>query len=154
MSGAVEYRGCEKCDEGLGVVVCSCGAEFCEQCFGARHLRRNPNHRRGGTKKLQAYWNWVSGELAGLTNPLTQASHFKKDESAKWFGIHTETARDGKYITSIVDTERLTNLVETSLHFEDSSPNRQFPSIASFVGETGAGMSTLSMSCYSHLLKW
>lgn len=135
---------CEKCEERRWEVICSCGAEFCEECFLDVHLKRKPLHKRGGTRKTEDAWNWISGKLANLT--ITAQHHqFKNDEGAKWFGLYVEATRRKDRLTSIVETRRLSELMTGSIyHFQDS-PKRQFPSITSFVGETGAGKSTLSM---------
>lgn len=139
------YTDCEKCEKCNWEVACSCGSKYCELCFHNSHLQRNPDHRREANKKSHEFWKWVSGKLADLANALIQATEFRKDEGTKWFGLHAER-RDGPKITSIVETDRLTRLMEYSVQFRPDSPGRQFPSITSFVGETGAGKSMLSTS--------
>jgi hypothetical protein len=143
------FTDCGKCEERKWDITCSCSNKFCEPCF-PKHLERNPGHRQGANKKSQEFWRWASGKVADLTNSIKQAGHhFKEDQAAKWFGVHTETAKDGTGhgVASIVETGRLGDLTGVSLLFKQSSPRRQFPSITSFVGDTGAGKSTLSMSC-------
>ena len=88
----------------------------------------------------------ISGAFLGIANSISQATVFKKDETTKWFGLHVEVVRQDR-ITTIVETPRFSNLMEDSLHFSKISPRRQFPSVTSFVGETGAGKSTLSKLC-------
>lgn len=132
---------CDKCDAMPGVVLCSCDNQYCEECFQG-HLKRRRGHRRSN-RMAESAWNWISGKLAHLTSPQVQ---FKDDESTKWFGLCIETNRQRDRLTSIVETKRLQELMTVSLNYRDSSPKRQFPSITSFVGETGAGKSTLSMS--------
>jgi signal recognition particle GTPase len=91
-------------------------------------------------------WNWITGGFSGIPNPFTQKTQFKKDEATKWFGLHVEIVRQDR-ITTIVETPRFSDLMADSLHFSKTSPRRQFPSVTSFVGETGAGKSTLSKLC-------
>jgi hypothetical protein len=134
---------CARCEKRSGDVQCSCGEQFCEPCFTEKHLVRNPNHRRGGSRATKQAWDWICGRLLGVTNSITQATLFKKDETTKWFGLHVEVVGQDR-ITTIVETPRFSNLMEDSLHFSKISPRRQFPSVTSFVGETGAGKSTLS----------
>jgi ABC-type multidrug transport system fused ATPase/permease subunit len=137
---------CAKCEKRPGDVRCSCGERFCEPCFTTKHLVRNSNHKRGGSAKTTEAWNWITGTLSGIANSVTRAARFKEDEAAKWFGLHVEIVHQDR-ITTIVETPRFSNLMEDSLHFSKISPKRQFPSVTSFVGETGAGKSTLSKLC-------
>lgn len=135
---------CEKCEELPGVVKCSCDAMFCEKCFTTKHLPRNPKHRRGGTGKTDKAWAWISGTIATLTDSTSRATHFEQDQVTKWFGLHIKKVGADR-VTRLVETSRFSRLVEDSMHYNKNSPRRQFPSITSFVGETGAGKSTLSM---------
>lgn len=137
---------CAICGNRRGDVQCSCGERFCESCLTGKHLVRNPKHRRGGSGATKQVWDWISGKFSGITGSGTQATQFKKDEATKWFGLHVEIVRQDR-ITTIVETPRFSELMEDSLHFSKISPRRQFPSVTSFIGETGAGKSTLSKSC-------
>jgi hypothetical protein len=143
---------CEKCEDVEIEVTCSCGARFCERCFRLKHLTRNPTHRKDGNRKADEAWNWITGKLPGLKS---LADQFRDDEEAKWFGLHSELTRKSDRITSILETERLADMMSASLDWNKDSPRRQFPrrqfpSIASFVGETGAGKSTLVRSLIYH----
>lgn len=137
---------CAKCEERYGDVRCSCGERFCEHCV-KKHLKRNPEHRRGGSKKTQSMWNMIKGVVSGVANSFNPASHFLKDETTKWFGLHISSPPGREdLIAVLVETPRLSNLLGESIHFKENSPKRQYPSICSFVGDTGAGKSTLSKS--------
>ncbi|KAH7108977.1 hypothetical protein EDB81DRAFT_704931 [Dactylonectria macrodidyma] len=131
---------CEKCEELPGDIKCSCYAKFCENCL-TKHLKRNPKHRQGGTSKTDKAWSWISGTVT-TENALRAA--FEQDEATKWFGLHIEKVGEDR-VTRLVETSRFSHLVEDSMHYSSNSPCRQFPSITSFVGETGSGKSTLSM---------
>jgi hypothetical protein len=134
---------CAICEQEPGVVFCSCEEQFCENCFNKKHLKRKPNHRRGGTHKTETFWDKVTGTISGIAGAVSNSNQFKKDEAAKWFGLHART--EGKHrISTLVETPRFRNLMEDSLHFHKNSPRTQFPSITSFVGFTGAGKSLLS----------
>ena len=141
---------CERCDDREIEVNCSCGAGFCGHCFSNKHLVRNPTHRKGGNRKDEEKWKWITGRFSGIKSIAEQ---FKDDEDAKWFGLHADWV-NGAYHVSIVETERLTNTMAASLMYYDAedTPKRQFPSIASFIGETGAGKSTLGLwpQCNHH----
>jgi len=138
---------CEKCD-GPAPVKCSCGNWFCEEHFATSHLKKQPTHRRGGTTKSEKAWAWISGNFAGLSDAASRGTHFQQDEATKWFGLHVERAGHDR-VTRLVETPRFAFLVEESMHHHRNSPKRQFPSITSCVGETGAGKSTLSESTYT-----
>ena len=142
---AKELPTCEKCEELAGVVKCSCGARFCEGCFTAKHLVRNPKHKRGGTHGTEKAWAWISGTISTLTESTSRATFFEQDQVAKWFGLHVQRVNADDRVTRLVETPRFSRLVAASMHHSHDSPRRQFPSIISFVGETGAGKSTLSM---------
>ncbi|XTI83131.1 hypothetical protein V2W45_83017 [Cenococcum geophilum] len=131
---------CEKCEELPGVVMCSCDARFCEGCFTTKHLPHHPKHRPGGTSKTDKAWAWISGTVATLTDSTSKVTHFEQDQVTKWFKVGADR------VTRLVETFRFSRLVEDSMHHNKNSPRRQFPSIVSFVGETGAGKSTLTCS--------
>ncbi|KAF2683587.1 hypothetical protein K458DRAFT_304017 [Lentithecium fluviatile CBS 122367] len=141
-----ELPTCEKCEELAGVVKCSCGARFCEQCFITKHLVRNPKHKHGGTSKTDKAWAWISGAISTLTDTSSRATQFEQDQNTKWFGLHVQKTDANDRVTRLVETSRFSSLVEASMHFDHGSPRRQFPSITSFVGETGGGKYTLVRS--------
>ncbi|EWZ80936.1 hypothetical protein FOWG_15265 [Fusarium oxysporum f. sp. lycopersici MN25] len=138
---------CAKCEEKPGDVRCSCGERFCEYCFSKKHLPRNQTHKRGGSKKTETKWNKIKGVVSNIASSFSPASHFQRDETTKWFGLHISSPPGRKdRIATLVETTRFSNLLEESLHFHKRSPKRQYPSICSFVGDTGAGKSTLIRS--------
>ncbi|PNP76628.1 hypothetical protein FNYG_10047 [Fusarium nygamai] len=138
---------CGKCEEKPGDVRCSCGERFCEYCFSKKHLPRNQTHKRGGSKKTETKWNKIKGVVSNIASSFSPASHFQRDETSKWFGLHISSPPGRKdRIATLVETTRFSSLLEESLHFHKRSPKRQYPSICSFVGDTGAGKSTLIRS--------
>ncbi|KAF5684647.1 hypothetical protein FDENT_6652 [Fusarium denticulatum] len=138
---------CAKCEEKPGDVRCSCGERFCEFCFSKKHLPRNQTHKRGGSKKTETKWNKIKGVVSNIASSFSPASHFQRDETTKWFGLHISSPPGRKdRIATLVETTRFSSLLEESLHFSKRSPKRQYPSICSFVGDTGAGKSTLIRS--------
>ncbi|KAF2736265.1 hypothetical protein EJ04DRAFT_522206 [Polyplosphaeria fusca] len=137
---------CEKCEELPGVFKCSCGARYCNKCFTTKHLVRNPKHKRGGTNTTDKVWAWISGTMTNLNETFSIVSHFEEDQNTKWFGLHVQKVNADDHVTRLVETSQFTSLAEASMHHNKNSPRRQFPSIVSFVGETGAGKSTLIRS--------
>ncbi|TGJ68838.1 hypothetical protein EYR41_004922 [Orbilia oligospora] len=144
---------CGKCEELPGVNKCTCGEIFCETCF-SKHLKRNPDHdqRRERTLALvlaaapksrsQRLWEAV-------TSPFirgSQSDAFKYDEAAKWFGLITKINENNIRESELAETLRLTSLLQRSAQAHPEGVGAQFPSIASFVGPTGAGKSVLIRS--------
>jgi hypothetical protein len=76
---------------------------FCEGCFAAKHLARNPKHRRGGTSVTDKAWALISGAVSGLTGHASRAKNFEQDEATKWFGLHIEKIGQGR-VTRLVET--------------------------------------------------
>ncbi|VBB80788.1 Putative calcium-independent phospholipase A2 [Podospora comata] len=145
---SMEDNSCEKCEEREGDIICSCGARFCDPCFTKSHLKRNPTHQRKD-RDAETAWNWIKGKSPGQG---ADSQHFIADEDAKWFGLSAEKTSRGNHAPTIFETARLRDLIESSLG-QPGSPRRQFPSIVSFVGETGAGKSTLVRSLIYHSKK-
>ena len=128
---------CARCAEAPASINCSCGPRYCDDCF-ALHIAKLPAHR--GTPhtneptKFQKAWKFVKG-IGGTAD-------FERDEGAKWFGL-VEERRFDPPVCRIVETPRLADLLELSKYADEHSPQRQFPSLVSFLGDTGAGKSTL-----------
>ncbi|EGX45760.1 hypothetical protein AOL_s00140g76 [Orbilia oligospora ATCC 24927] len=143
---------CALCEERPGVVYCSCKEQFCEGCFSQKHLKRRPDHRRGGTSKTENFWTRVVGRFSGKTGIADieyQASEFREDQRAKWFGLRILDQGNHR-VSTIVETPRYRDLMDYSLHHNKNSPKTQFPSITSFVGLTGAGKSLLIRTLLYH----
>ena len=133
------------CEQEPGEIKCSCDEVFCTKCF-QKHLQRLPTHKKAPSLSFERAWAWVSGTVSTLTDDLSRQAQFQKDEGAKWFGLVVEKSGADRII-SIIETPRFANLVEDSTHYSSKSPIRQYPSIVSFVGDTGAGKSTLGEYC-------
>ncbi|SPN97426.1 uncharacterized protein DNG_00940 [Cephalotrichum gorgonifer] len=114
-----------------------------------KHLIRHPKHKKSGGKKYQEYWSWATSWRHSGTS---QSEAFKQDEASKWFGVYTEFSVNSTRVTTLIETDRLRRLLEISHVYRDKSSERQYPSIASFVGETGAGKSTLIRTLMYHAL--
>lgn len=135
---------CVKCDRPDVTTRCSCSNLYCDACY-KKHLQSKPTHRglkyTPGSSLLSKAWKFVKGSLAYTPED------YVKDESAKWFGL-TEEFHPHSVVCRIVETTRFAELVEASKHAYPDSPKRQFPSLVSFVGDTGAGKSSLSTQPY------
>jgi hypothetical protein len=152
MATTKKASSCDICSRPWTIEGSTCRLRMCEPHFESPHLDRNPSHRPNS--KADTAWRWISGKLDELTETVSRANHFRKDEATKWFGLHVEVIGKER-VTSLIEIPRFIDLVEKSNHHRKASPSRQFPRIICFLGETGAGKSTLSMSrrsFISHLL--
>ncbi|RYP11186.1 hypothetical protein DL764_000211 [Monosporascus ibericus] len=87
--------------------------------------------------RVKQFIEWAFGAVQSIGDAI-----FQKDEQTKWFGVTTEQMGK-KTITKLVETPRCAALMtESRTHLPDS-PKTQYPRLVSFVGETGAGKSTL-----------
>lgn len=135
---------CGKCEVVEGDFKCTCDEIFCDPCF-QRHIERLPKHQKvsSGQKILRKAWSWVSGTFNVLLDMATRSEYFKKkDQMVKWLGLYIESSKSGR-IARIIETARCTELAENWATASANSAKRQFPSIVSFIGETGVGKSTL-----------
>jgi hypothetical protein len=144
-----EHPPCPFCDA-PAVVKCDCTNRFCRECFHNQHLTRprNAGHREVLPSKRQGIADWAFGKFRGYAEGIR--SHFQKDEATKWFGLAIEES-SGVKITKLVETPRFAELIESSINHSTTSPKRQYPSLISFVGETGAGKSTLSKCTLTYM---
>lgn len=132
-------------DVTLDLLQCSCEMKFCAVCL-TKHLRKYKKHYRLGEnyKKLQTWWAWVTDSLPHISEDSRKKA-IEKDEVNKWFGLSVDESGSIP-VARLVETRRFSTLMEDSLHGSPGRPRRQYPRIISFVGETGVGKSTLSMS--------
>lgn len=140
---------CGRCDSSNSVLIqCSCEVTFCAACLAKHHKKYTKHYRLSKEhKKAQTWWAWVTDSL---NNDLSisedyRKKTFEKDEANKWFGLSVDKSGPVP-VSRIVETRRFSTLMEDSLHGSPGRPRRQYPSIISFVGETGVGKSTLSKS--------
>jgi hypothetical protein len=151
----VEDQFCAKCEEAPGVVKCSCKNGFCRECFYNEHLTkpRNAGHQEVLLSRRQKLANLALGAFHSIQSYAGGVqAYFQKDEGKKWFGLVIEES-SGEKITKLVETPRFAELIESSINHRTTSPKKQYPTLISFVGETGAGKSTLSKYT-PHLYAW
>ncbi|PVI06697.1 hypothetical protein DM02DRAFT_709324 [Periconia macrospinosa] len=128
---------CEVCDELPATVKCSCETRFCETHF-SKHQAKHPTHSRGGGR-AERVWAWISGAKLSRDGSNSR-ENFEREQVSKWFGLHVEKSENYR-VTRLIETTRFSRLIEESVN--QGTARRQFPSIVSFIGETGAGKSTL-----------
>ncbi|CAI7652244.1 unnamed protein product [Penicillium manginii] len=127
---------CPKCEKVEGKTKCACGAgPFCEPCYNKSHLVVHPDHKKA---------SWRTKWMRGLSDTLTLSfgeKYFLRDEHTKWFGYNVEELENGGEVGAIIETMRFQDLVERARMA--SSRGVLFPSVVAFIGETGAGKSTI-----------
>lgn len=132
---------CGRCLKKLATAKCSCDEKFCDECLPG-HLKRLFKHRKIGGR-IERAWKWAAGTVGYLADIKHLNQVFEQDEGAKWFGLHVHK-HERTRVARLIETPRFDKLMEASAHASSDSPSRQFPSMVSFVGETGAGKSTIS----------
>jgi predicted acylesterase/phospholipase RssA len=115
-----------------------CGQTFCDYCW-ERHHRRTRRHAPGGLPHEKAdpiVAKTIGQTLEAETNDEEQAMLHIQDEDTSWFGAGKDEQDDVVF----QDYGRYANLMA-----ERSSRDRtaKYPALVSFVGQTGAGKSSL-----------
>ncbi|RPA77550.1 hypothetical protein BJ508DRAFT_417000 [Ascobolus immersus RN42] len=147
---------CENCTkEKPALFYCNvCKCDFCEGCWnnflphrkqGEAVTRGDPRHEKTNKKLAQT----IDGILYPRLTPEEFRKLHRKDRHTMWFGVRRDyekqEATDSsklvitKVTSSFANTDRLQKILGPACN--DNTP--RYPSIASFVGETGAGKSTL-----------
>ncbi|ETI28069.1 hypothetical protein G647_00518 [Cladophialophora carrionii CBS 160.54] len=116
----------------------ACGIALCTECWNTAPPHRQGLQILGGVlhEKLNAtVARTILGALDPGLNDREQEMLFLKDEDTTWFGVHHE--QEELYLREYGRFERVIR--------EDSSllPKATYPALVSFVGQTGAGKSTL-----------
>lgn len=89
--------------------------------------------------KARRFWNKVTRRVS----KEDIQNLFERDEAAKWIGLTIQGYKDGE-TSHILQTPRLRELLAESMYGFKGAPKTQYPSLVSFVGETGSGKSQIS----------
>lgn len=132
---------CESCDlEAPLIWYCSyCGMDFCDPCWGRAGPHKPGRVGPDGLPHEKANPTIVES-LKDILNPPNDAASQKtlhlEDENTKWFGI----AKDEQNRPMFQDYGRYAAIMAES---NTGDLQSRFPQFVSFIGQTGAGKSTL-----------
>lgn len=142
---------CAKCNEEKGTQFLQCNkcvALFCgETCWNefVLHSRKYPTAQEHEPIHLEELNSIAEADhivFAKVSEERQRELH-ELDAYSYWFGINTKEGNAG------VNCNLYTEIILRS-NFEDKT--KQFPSLVSFVGETGAGKSTIIVSYAASIL--
>ncbi|KAI1367159.1 hypothetical protein F5Y08DRAFT_350010 [Xylaria arbuscula] len=143
---------CECCEEKLpDVWFCNiCALNFCGKCWDAQVVHRKFQTGISHEKTSSNTAEKVHNVLCPPTDEIARSSLYRADASTAWFGVERP---DDSSPPIFHNYGRFTELMEAtapirqhSLFQEDMegvSRDRRTPSLVSFVGQTGAGKSSL-----------
>ncbi|KAK8017030.1 FabD/lysophospholipase-like protein [Apiospora rasikravindrae] len=152
-SGTIYQKKCEQCEEhGKDVWYCNiCETSFCDQCWNGQFVHRKPP--RGGLPHEKTDIN-VAEKVQNVLSPPTdnwvREQLYKADEITSWFGV--ERPEDnappvfqdyGRFADLMASTDPVRSQPSFMERWAEVDRDRRTPSLVSFVGQTGAGKSTL-----------
>lgn len=134
---------CEICEaepdtQTLMINWCSaCSTFYCETCWDAQPLHKLTNRKSAKHEKTELELaNLILSILNPESDEAKQAELHEKNQTSKWFGVMRE---DGSNRSHFHDFRRFPRLAGGS----ETDPGDLFPCLISFVGDTGAGKSTM-----------
>ena len=129
---------CEQCDLKIGDFYCNvCDTSYCLKCWDVVSAHRKNKLGPGGVpheKTDHAVAEKIRALLEPSRNSFEQEEMHKEDESTTWFGVARDEADDCIF----KDYGRYASLMaETPGDWRKGDQQTRFPSLISFVGETG-----------------
>ncbi|KAK8072958.1 FabD/lysophospholipase-like protein [Apiospora saccharicola] len=149
----IYQKKCEQCEEhGKDVWYCNiCDTSFCDPCWNGQFVHRKPP--RGGLPHEKTDVN-VAEKVQNVLSPPTdnwvREQLYKADEITSWFGV--ERPEDnappvfqdyGRFADLMASTDPIRSQPSFMERWAEVGRDRRTPSLVSFVGQTGAGKSTL-----------
>ncbi|KAK8121780.1 hypothetical protein PG984_010450 [Apiospora sp. TS-2023a] len=149
----IYQKKCEQCEEhGKDVWYCNiCDTSFCDPCWNGQFVHRKPP--RGGLPHEKTDVNIaekVQNVLSPPTDNWAREQLYKADEITSWFGV--ERPEDnappvfqdyGRFADLMASTDPIRSQPSFMERWAEVGRDRRTPSLVSFVGQTGAGKSTL-----------
>ncbi|KAK6860680.1 hypothetical protein PG995_004316 [Apiospora arundinis] len=144
---------CEQCEQhGKDVWYCNiCETSFCDQCWNGQFVHRKPP--RGGLPHEKTDINIaekVHNVLSPPTDNWVREQLYKDDEVTSWFGVDRPEGNEplvfqdyGRFADLMAITDPVRGQPSFMERWAEVDRDRRTPSLVSFVGQTGAGKSTL-----------
>jgi energy-coupling factor transporter ATP-binding protein EcfA2 len=131
---------CEECEMKVTVYYCvNCDSSLCDRCWEKERSHKPGKLGPDGLPHEKAevsVVNRLKQTFNPPSDPETQSRMHIEDEDATWFGI----GRDGANRPIFQDYGRYATLMANSATGEHAA---RYPQLVSFIGQTGAGKSTL-----------
>ena len=128
---------CDQCEERIhNIQSCNvCESSYCETCWMKAAPHRNGKLGPGGIPHEKTDPN-IATKIRSILEPdANQRQAHEDDEATTWFGVATDESDDyifqdyGRYSTLMADV--------ADWNRRRSDPKIRFPSLVSFVGQTG-----------------
>ena len=153
-SSAKDGEICQACqNKGPSRYFCNvCSVVYCELCWSAQMVHKINALALGSIPHEKTEHDVAKKVKEVLTPQLTERDREKlhnDDIDTTWFGVAREENelplfRDyGRYASLIAETRLLTSNSASAVSIEQPTTESLYPSLVSFVGQTGAGKSTL-----------
>lgn len=115
----------------------ACRRVYCDDCYEAQLVHEEDENRFGAHEKTDLDTaNFILSVFGNKDSVEDRERLHVKNIQSKWFGTHIDEQESRIYFR---DFGGLSALLQKS----HVLPHQQFPSLISFVGDTGAGKSTL-----------
>ena len=145
---------CDQCEEyGLERSYCNaCDFSFCQRCWDQNLQHRKKKLAPGAVpheKTDQSVARKIKRILDHKPSETEQEELHKHDEATGWFGILREEGElplfqdYGRFARLLTETATLQARTPLSATSSGSRRDSRYPSLTSFVGQTGAGKSTV-----------
>jgi hypothetical protein len=123
-----------------------CDGNFCTECWEKNFAHKKKRRAPGAVPHERSDYviaKKIKGVLESTPTDAEQEQLHKRDEDTGWFGILREEGElplfqdYGRYASLMASTTRSTWNALSQLHSGSAQRDTRFPSLVSFVGETG-----------------
>lgn len=115
----------------------ACQRVYCDDCYDAQLVHEDDGNRLGAHEKTDLDTaNFILSVFGTKDSAEDRERLHVKNIQSKWFGTHIDEQESRIYFQEFGGLSGI-------LRKSNVLPHQQFPSLISFVGDTGAGKSTL-----------